>query len=248
MALLAGCGGGGGTAPSGGSSPTPTNASPGGIWRGTESVSGLQILGLVDETGDFHFIRSDDAQYVGTASMSSNSLTGSLEGFVPLGFVFSDGSTHGTGSISGTVQARSSINLTTQFRTDGGTASSGTLNLTFDSLYNRASSLATLAGNFTNLQTAAVVTVNTDGSIFSQDPTTGCVVNGAASIINATYNAYHIQFSYGNCTGQAAVLNGVQFTGMATLDNKVTPEQAVIGVTGQAGNTKYAVVLLLNRT
>jgi hypothetical protein len=248
MGFLAACGGGGGnTTPSGGN-PTPTNASPGGIWRGTESVSGLKIIGLVDEAGEFHFIRSDDAQYVGTATMSGNSLTASLEGFVALGFAFTDGSTHGTGTISGTLQARSSINLTTQFRTDGGASSSGTLNLTFDSLYNRPSSLATLSGNFANSLDRSVVTVNSDGSIFSQDPTTGCVINGAASIVNATYNAYHVQFSYGNCTGQAAVLNGVQFTGMATLDNTVTPEQAIIGVTGQAGGVKYAVVLALNRT
>ncbi|HVW69114.1 MAG TPA: hypothetical protein VHB68_09065 [Steroidobacteraceae bacterium] len=261
---LAGCGGGGdigsssgangsgsnGNGSSGGDSggSTTTNASPGGIWRGTDSISGLQVIGLVDESGDFNFIRSDGVQYVGSATVSTNTVTASFEGFVPLGDTFTDGSTHGTGNLSGTIQARTSIDLTSQFKTDNGSTSSGTLDLTFDTLYNRASSLATLAGNFTSPSSGVVVTVSSNGTIFSQDASTGCVINGTASIINASYNAYHVEFTYASCTGQAAVLNGVQFAGLATLDNEVSPEQAVIGVTGTSSSAKYAVTLLLNRS
>jgi hypothetical protein len=39
--------------------------SPGGIWRGTDSASGLAIMGLVDETGFGEFIRADNAQFAG---------------------------------------------------------------------------------------------------------------------------------------------------------------------------------------
>src|SRR5205807_2794157 len=166
VTLLASCGGGGGYSSSN-NPPPPMNASPGGIWLGMESVSGLQVIGLVDEAGDFHFVRSDNVQYVGTASVSVNSVTANFDGYTQVGTTFPDGSTHGTGSVSGTVQARSSLTLMSQFRTDAGTASNGTLNLTFDVLYNRASSLTTISGNFTNPQNGVVVTVNSNGSMFS---------------------------------------------------------------------------------
>ncbi len=250
--LLTACGGGSGsgslTGSGNGSGTTPSNASPGGIWRGTDSISGLQVLGLVDEAGEFHFMRSDDVQYVGTASVSGNSVTASFDGYAPMGTTFADGSTHGTGSVSGTVQARTTLSLTSQFKTDSGNASSGTLDLTFDTLYNSASSLATIAGNYTNPQNNVAVTVNSDGSIFSQDPSSGCVLNGTVSIINASYNAYRVAFAYASCTGAAAVLNGIQFSGLGTLDNAVTPEQAILGVTAQSGGTSYALVFQLNRS
>jgi hypothetical protein len=65
------CGGRGGDSPL----IAPTNASPGGIWRGTESVSGLQVVGLADKTGEFHFIRTDHVQEVGTATVSGNNVS-----------------------------------------------------------------------------------------------------------------------------------------------------------------------------
>jgi hypothetical protein len=247
--LLASCGGGGSSSSGSTSSAPPppvTNASPGGIWRGTDSISGLQIVGLVDESGEFQFIRSDNVQYVGTASVSVNSISANFEGFTQLGTVFADNSNHGTGAVTGTVQARSSLSLTTQFKTDAGTSTSGTLNLTFDALYNRASSLSTLSGNYSSGN--VVVTLSSNGSIFSQDPTTGCVVNGTVSIINATYNAYKVQFSYASCTGQSAALNGLQFSGLATLDNTQSPEHAIVGVTAKSGTTQYAVVLNMPRS
>lgn len=241
------CGGGGSSSDSG-TTTTTANASPGGIWRGTESVTGLEILGLITESGKFHFIRADGVQYVGTASTSGSSISANFEGFTPFGMSWSDGSTHGTGSTSGTIQARSSITGTTQFRTDAGTATNGTGNLTFDALYDRASSLETLSGNFMDSTTGVVVTVNSNGSAFAQNPATGCVMNRSVSIINASYNAYRVEFSYASCHGQAAALNGVQFSGIATLDNTVSPERGVVGVTGQSGGTRYAVVSTLTRS
>jgi len=247
--LLSGCGGGSGSTLGGGDPNNPTSVSPGGIWRGTESISGLQVTGLVDESGNFHFLRGDGVQYVGIAAVNGTSLSANLEGIVPLGFAFPDGSAHGTGSITGTLQARKTITATTQFKTDLGSASqAGTLNLTFDALYNRASSLTTLSGNFATSAGNVVVTVGSNGSLFSQDPNTGCVLNGSASIINAIYNVYKVTFDYASCAGQTAPLNGVQFSGVAMLDNTVVPERILLGVTGQSGNVKYSLVVQLNRT
>jgi hypothetical protein len=84
--------------------------------------------------------------------------------------------------------------------------------------------------------------------VFAQNPSNGCVLNGTVSIINASYNAYRVQYSYASCQGQEAVLNGVQFGGLATLDNTASPERAIVGVTGQSGGTKYAIVSVLNRS
>ncbi|MFL6602665.1 MAG: hypothetical protein ACJ8R9_15210 [Steroidobacteraceae bacterium] len=244
--VLSGCGGGDSSL--GGTAPPGSNATPGGFWRGTDSISGLQVTGLVDESGNFHFLRGDGVQYVGIAAMNQNSLSANVEGFAPLGFQFADGSRHGTGSISATLQARKTITATTRFQTDLGSASNGTLNLTFDAVYNRPSSLTTLSGNFTNASNNVVVTVGSNGSLFSQDSVSGCVLNGNVSVINASYNAYRIQFDYANCAGQAAALNGIQFSGLATLDNTVLPERIIVGVTGQSASTKFSVVLYLNRT
>jgi hypothetical protein len=246
--LLASCGGGTIAGSTNGGGSSGTKATPGGIWRGNDSVSGLQVTGLVDESGNFHFLRGDGVQYVGTATVTGNNLTANFDGIVPVGFVFADGSHHGTGSITATIQARQTIGAATKFQTDLGASSTGTLNLTFDAVYNRASSLATLSGNFANSSNSAVLSVSTNGTLFSQDATSGCVLNGSVSVINASYNLYKVQFDYANCAGQASALNGVQLTGVVTLDNTVVPERIIAGVTGQSGNVLYSVVLQLNRT
>ena len=245
LVLLASCGGGGGYG-GGNTSPPPANASPGGIWNGTESVSGLQVTGLVDESGDFHFIRSDGVQYVGAAVTSGNSITANINGYTPFGTTFPDGSTHGTGTVSGTISARVSITANTSFTTDKGTVTNGTLNLTFNQLYNQPSSLATIAGNYTDTSSGDTVSIDAAGVITAQDPNTGCVINGNVTIINASYNAYGVQITYANCVGAAAVLNGVTFNGLATLDTNTNPVQAIAGVTGSAGGVSYAIVYALN--
>jgi len=224
------------------------NASPGGIWSGTESVSGLQIIGIVDEAGELHFIRADGAQYIGTATTSGNSVSASVQGIVPLGDTFPDGSTSGSGTVSGTIQQRASISLNTSFTTSAGSVSTGTLDLTFSSLYNVASSLATVAGNYTDAETGTVVSVNSDGSVFAQDATTGCVFNGTVSIINSSYNAYRVQGMYANCTGINSALNGVSLSGLATYNNSVNPAQIIAGVNGMGNGADYAVVYVLNHS
>jgi hypothetical protein len=58
-----------------------------------------------------------------------------------------------------------------------------------------------------------------------------------------------VQFSYENCQGQYASLNGGQFTGLAALNTYVNPAQVIVGVTGQpAGQPMHALSFTLNRT
>jgi len=244
-AIISGCGGGGGV----GAPQVPVvNQSPGGIWSGTDPVSGLKVVGLVDEIGDFHFIRSDGVQYVGTAMVAGDAVSANFAGYAPFGSTFPDKSSTGAGTLTGTLQPRSSLNGSVKFTTDAKTFSSGAISLTFDSLYNTGSSLTAVSGNYTDPITGDTVSVSSAGIIFSQDATTGCVINGNVSIINSVYDAYAVTFAYANCTGQAATLNGVKFSGLGTLNTKVKPVQAIIGVSFDDGIAAfYAVVLTLNR-
>ena len=239
--LLASCGGGGGY----GGGTNPQNAAPGGIWRGMDTDSPLQVTGIIDESGHMRFIRADGIQYVGTATTSGNSISANFDAYTPFGSSFSDGSTHEAGALSGTIDARVSITASTQSMTDKGAVSKGTLALTFNPLYNQASSLAALAGNYAEAGSGTVVSIDANGAIFSQDASSGCVVNGNATIINASYNAYAVQATYASCTGTAAVLNGITFSGLATLNTSVPPTQLIAGVTGSGAGVTYAIVYTL---
>jgi hypothetical protein len=64
-------------------------------------VTGLDTVGLVDELGDFNFIRADGVQFVGTALTAVNDVVADLEGITAFGHTFPDASTHGTGTFSG---------------------------------------------------------------------------------------------------------------------------------------------------
>ena len=59
------------------------------------------------------------------------------------------------------------------------------------------------------------------------------MINGTASVLNASYNAYRMQATYANCVGVDAVLNGVEVSGLGTLDTSTSPQQVIAGVTGQ---------------
>lgn len=246
--VIASCGGGGGY---GGSSPPPPpvqNASPGGIWTGTDTSNGATVEGLVDEVGEANFIDSNGVQYVvrNAFSISGNTATGTFDGYAPFGTTFADGSAHGVGTFSGTIQERSSFSGNTSFTTDGGSTVTGALNLTFNALYDEASATSDLAGMYIDSATGVVVTVDVNGNIFAQDQNTGCVLNGTESAIDTAFNAYRVSISFASCTGASAVLNGLTLQGLATLDDQVTPKQVVAGLSGPTtGGGSIAVTYLL---
>jgi hypothetical protein len=248
--LVSACGGGGG----GGSNPPPIpNAAVGGIWAGTVTVAGqgtLDLVGLVAEDGRGHFIQEDGVQYWGTVTSSGNQISASISGAVQVGDQFPDGSTSGTGSIIGTIAARSTITGTSTFTTTGGSKTSGTISLIYDSLYDRDSSLATIAGNYTNafFPGSDALNVSSSGVIFGQEPETGCVVNGQVKTINTAYNTYDVEYTYSSCTGVNSILNGSTFSGIGTLDNTVSPEIAIAGAQGRVGGVLYSFIFAYQRT
>ncbi len=209
--------------------PSNANASPGGIWQGTDPISGLAIFGVIAENGELQFFRSDGAQYSGAVTTSGDAISGSFEGVLRTGGVFADGSNHGNGTITGTIQPRQAIAATIGFLTAGGTLSSGTTSVSFNALYASGSSLAAIAGSYLDPSTNATVDVSSSGALSAHDPNTGCAISGQVSIIDSLYDAYQLRYSFSGCLGNAASLNGTTAIGLGVLDTTVNPVVAYIG-------------------
>jgi hypothetical protein len=234
------------------STTTTTTASAAGIWTGTDSATGLELTGFINADGQADFIRSDGVQFVGTAQVSSTTLDIALAGYTQYGYQFSDGSTSGTGTFSGSFSGGSSISGSLQFATADNTTINSTWSLTFESLYNTASSLATISGTYTD-RLAAVsngldpmsgssVTISSAGVLYAQGSTDDCVVNGTVTVVNASYDLYQVSYTYANCSGSSAVLNGIEFTGMAELNANASPAEVIIAVTGAGTSADYGIV------
>lgn len=243
---LAACGGGGG---GGGGGSKVQDAAVGGLWVGLTSISGqgdFQLIGIVAENGRAYFLQEDGVMYWGTVTSSGNQITSTLDGAGVYGLPLWDGSDRGTGSASGTIQARSSIAANAIFTTAFGGRTTSSISLTFDPLYNDDSSLALIAGNYVDAigRYSGVLNIAGNGDLFLQDPGTGCVVNGRVSIIDASYNAYDAQFSYSGCTGPDAVLNGATFRGLAAYDRDF--QQVVVLAEGTVGGAPYPNVFVFD--
>jgi len=229
------------------SSSSTTDASPTGLWSGTDSATGLTMVGLINTAGEADFIRSDGVQFVGTAQVSGTTLAITLDGYSNfVGSTFADGSVYGIGTLNGTVSTASSLNGTMTFTTNGGTSSTSTWSLNFASLYNVASSVSAASGTYTDPETGSTVSISTGGVISGQNFSNSCVLSGSLSTDNASYDLYTVAYSYTSCTGADAALNGVQFTGLAYRNPNTSPTQIIIGVTGQSSTTHYGLISTLN--
>ena len=245
LLVVSGCGGGGqlpipGPEPPGPPEPPAPEASPGGVWQGTSSL-GVGVVGLVSETGQFHFIRGDSVQFVGRLTTSGDELSANFVGYVPFGEKFDDGSTTGVGSLSGNLDERTSISADIDFTTSRGAASQSTISLSYDPIYERDSSLESVAGNYLDTERNVVINVNNDGELFSQDPKSQCITNGTVSVIDPAFNLYRVEYTFSNCKGHhQEVLNGTVAEGLATLDDTQSPDALIMGVEVAAAGYAFA--------
>lgn len=243
LAPLYGCGGGS-LSPS--VPPPVANQSPGGIWTGVDST-GQDIVALVTETGRFHFIADASTQGTGILSVSNgNDVAGNFDLVTEFGLVFPDGTTLASCMLSGTVRERQTFTLTVNCTTTAGLQTQTTAALNYEPLYDRDSSLTTIAGMFDD-GSGIVTTIFADGTIFGQDPVFGCVTNGQVSIINSAFNAYDFEFGISNCTGQAAIFNGATFVGLGTLDSTGSPEFLFVGAIGVVNGVLISTVSVQQR-
>ena len=214
LTVLAACGGGGGS-----SDPAPVpvpDAAIGGIWIGTttDSVSNEPqfFLGLSTDDGRFRFLSADTlGQFVGTFSADGTNLTGSGVGVAPLGSTWLDNSTAININLTGTISERATMSG----NWSGGTGETGTFSFAYDSLYERGSSLSTVAGSWVSLDQfdnpIGSITIDAAGRMDALDAA-GCLYSGDVSIINASYNAYDLDVTVSNCGD----LNG-SYSGLAVV-------------------------------
>ena len=227
-----------------GSTTPPTNASATGIWSGTDSVTGFSVIGYVNSTGEAVFMRADGAQYAGPTQVSGETVVAAVVGYADFGDQFSDGSTYGLGTLEGSVTTAGTMTLTLSFTTNNGTALGGSWSLSYNSLSTSGSSLGAVDASYTDSGGVAAISINANGVMSGQDGN-GCVLNGSISTSDSSSDVYQVTFTFEGCTGNSAVLNGVQFTGLAALDTGNSPAQLTIAVAGASTTSKYALVLNL---
>jgi hypothetical protein len=130
------------------------------------------------------FIRSDRTQYSEAACVTGNSLSGTLEGFTELDDTYAYGSSHGTGTFTGSGSERGTLDVSIAYRTDGGTSANSTLAL--DAVYDAQSSLAAIAGSSTEQSAGTVFSVSGNGQVFAQDAVSRSTINGRVALIDAS--------------------------------------------------------------
>jgi hypothetical protein len=238
---LSGCNG---TSDDSGSSST-TNASATGLWTGTDSVSGLSVTAFINSNGQATFIRGDGIQFVGTAQVSGNTLAVTVDGYANFGTAFNDGSTYGIGTLNGSVTSGATLSATLSFTTTDNTAVTGSWSLNYETLSTAGSSTSAVSANYTDSVTGAVVSITSSGSMTSQSASNGCVLNGSITTSDSSYDVYQVAYSYEDCTGTDAVLNGVVFTGLASLNTNDSPAQLDIAVSGSSTSAHYGIVSVL---
>jgi len=212
------------------------------VQSGPQAGDTIQSQALITETGDvffaLHNIVNGCAEIgIGHVNVSGSSVSGSTDDAVVTwaqgssintSCAYPDGSQSATTTLSGTVAQRSSLKLTYTSTTSLGMAiPPEAATWSYSNLYAETPSLATIAGNYAD--GASTLTVSSNGTIFEQNPV-GCVINGQASIVNPSYNAYSLSFTFASCAGSLAELNGVTATGFGYYDDSVNPIQFVYGI------------------
>jgi hypothetical protein len=194
----------------------------------------------VRESGQFHFIQADGTQLVGSLSTSGDELSATFVGYAPFDEKFDDDSTTGVGTLSGSLDEGSSISADISFTTSRGNTTHSTIALSYDPIYERDSSLESVAGNYLDTENNVVINVNSDGELFSQDPETHCIINGRVSVIDRAFNLYRVAYTFSNCKGHHKDLNDKAAEGLATLDDTRSPEALIMGVEVPAAGHAFA--------
>jgi hypothetical protein len=212
------------------------------------------VLGLVAETGELFFNAggaiNGGVYYVGKFTVAGNTINANIDAIAMQSSHYPDGATWGTGTLGGQIVERTSIdggvtvNTAPPPPTEGHTYSN-TLSLTFSNQYDRASSLAIIAGNYG--PSSLALTISADGVLFAQDGGTGCVINGAVTTIDTRFNMYAVTLSPMNCAAEFGVPDGAQLTGLATLNNSQSPEYVIIRAADTVSATPAAIEIAMNR-
>jgi hypothetical protein len=156
--------------------------------------------------------------------------------------------TYGIGTLSGTVTTGGTLTATLAFTTNGNTSITGNWSLTYESLSDTTSSPSAFAGTYTDSASGATFTITTGGAINITNSPNGCSLTGKVTTSDTTHNIYQVSYSYTGCTGTYQPLNGVQFTGLGTINSTLSPAQAVIAATGTLNGDYFGIITTLTST
>lgn len=234
---LSACGGGGSSNPANFSAPPPpTNA--GGVWEGStfNNNAGLtfQTVGVVTENnGEGRFVNDQGVQFILSGISGTNgNFSATITAIAPFGTVFIDGSSVTSGTITGTVVERTSL----QGDWTLNTGETGTMTMSYDSIYERGSNLSRTTGMWID-SFGVVYTIEANGDFFAQDAF-GCVFDGNVSILDASFNAYGLTMTVSICPS----VNG-NYSGLGVLGDDVGMDDAFV-VQMDSNNFIFTDVLL----
>lgn len=217
--VLTACGGGGSSGPP----PPPPNAAVNGIWESSYTNSAgnaTDSLILATADGNYFSIGVDTitkCQGIGYGTLSSNVNDLTLSGSVVLvPCTFADGTNTATLSGSGTIQAGTSISLTTltlkSVMNNSYPADWLGESMTLDALYNEASSFAKVAGMYTvpgaNGTVLGTLTVAADGTFTYGPDTSGCSASGHFTLTDPQHAIMGFTADFVNCGSIGAGMSG----------------------------------------
>jgi hypothetical protein len=235
-------------------------AAAAGIWVGQDSeATPEEVLGFVTTSGQSVFIRvgatnADLVEYSGPVMVSGTAFTSALDGFSNFPYALPDNSTSGIGTFDATIAFTTTLNGALTFTSSANTSYPSNWSLNYSQYSLAGSSLATVAGTYTDASTmadptlGATITISAAGVITSTAATSGCVMSGSVGTSDPITNIYEFSFSLAGCTGQWAALNSVVFSGLGVLNPGNAPVQLDMGVNGESGGTQYGLVLAFNQS
>lgn len=243
-ALLAGCGGSGGTSPpSAGDQASPGTVTPppptsgsdwrivsglgncnaggagsqeGGIWFATQQGA-EPIRLLVAETGEFRWLPTDGwfAQIFGTFAIDGVHLASDDAVRVQVdGLTFLETRLDPV-AVWGDLDAGRGLTLHHELEAKPATSGTSVLS-SCDSVYARPSSLSIVAGTYVN--GPQTLSIDDLGAVFYQSAYSGCVGQGHIEPVDPRFNMYRLEIALESCTRVLQVeLNGLTYSGLGYL-------------------------------
>lgn len=216
LALVA-CGGGGGSGsepPAAGPGPvTASKDTTPGVWKGTISSTTtgqtVPVVALTGQDGHTAWMTTDGRVWHGELPLHGDQFNSTLTGHMYDGVHFPDGTNHGTATM--TVQHHSADVMN---GVHAGHGDAGSFNMTMSPMWDRASSLDTVAGVYTRTTSNGyTMTLSMDalGQLTGSD-SRGCVFSGTVTVPDPRHNLYGIDANVSSC----GTLDG-HYTGMGTL-------------------------------
>ena len=228
--------------------PVVNNLDPSGVWQGTltsdVTMNAVAVTAVITASGSARLILADGSQLSGSVVTNGDQVSGNLTGITELGLQWQDNTTVSSFTINGTVAQRSAITGTYT-----GAGDSGTLTLTFDSVYDRTSSLATLAGQWERLDAlqniTATISFDAQGAIDGSDAD-GCIYSGTVSVSDSSVDVYTVSLTVANCVVSGLDLDG-QYTGTGVLSDQTAGSNQNDAFLLAVSDNRFVITMRLNR-